>query len=1485
MVWDDKMIKRIVTIALIFMLLLPSLVLASSIENAEYYGIIEVSNNSTATTNVATVASINTTNLIAGDYLNATANNTVVRNTSGADVPFMPGYTPGGYPWAMWVPTIGADTYLSYILYTANSTGGDINYFPGSGGMTVGSDNASMEVTDDFSLEIAGWIDTESGFNDLLDKQSAVGVSITDDEEITGIVYYDEPVEEIPAGFAGWQDIDVSGYVPSYATGVIVHLYNGGARDMNVRMNGSTDNRFNNNIEEHYWAIIGLDVNKVFEVYLQDNTCHLLIVGFTGTGFTFNTNGLDVSLGVALAWTDIDLSVSAPDAIGAIFEVYNGDPAAQGWGFRMDGSADARINSSPATSGSFAIIGCDSVQVVEGYVADLDVDFYLIGYITAGATFKLNADDISIGVAGWTDIDISTEAPASTHAIVEVIDIAPGPDDYGLRRNGSTENVYQSCNWHFWSIVECDADQVIEGQVSNVNVDFFLVGYFHAQVKSPYELTTTASGISSGEMTVTTSMAQDPYTAAYDDSVNIGVSMGSGILPVRVLERQELSAPAASVTFSNIDTLVADWDAKAGVTSRHLVVVVNAKSPDAIGFRSVIGTFNGDGGNNYHAQNLSGDNVAVTASRSTNPFFQWALIPGTTFADAFGGGIVLIPHAFNVINHKVWIGYGGAVEAATRIRTGRWANTNAIDTIALSLNIGNFDTGSTLILGVVDERYLVEEEYNASADFLPVFDTIPQDGYDLCIVGYPRSDRAAATDFIKLELNNDAVGASYNHQYLWGTGAGTASNSAAGNNMGVTAGDNAGANEFGAFYANYSQYAEGANHPHILTLSGFHESVVPTSYVAAWSARWNNVAAITKIELLPSNGTNFKAGSLFSLYRVPRYVIDRQELSAPAATITFDNIPATYEMLQLNIYARSAVAALSEDVEITLNADAVAANYDFQELTGTGAVVAAARNAASQVIMAIPAANEGANEFGGGVITIPIYTRTDGHKHLITLSGTQENQVIIRSSRWEDSSAITRIDLDLAGANNFVAGSVFELAGVIPTQSFMIEVDGDVEGIEAANAYSVVDNGQNWVVGGDATPYIDYYHHTVDDVLQSDIEWRYGSEFYDSSYYALDFDGVDDFINVPNDASQLLTTGGTIEAWIKPDGAGGNNSGRIVDKSAGDSGDSGYKFQVTATNSRVRLQINAGVAVHSADNSITFGTDTWYYVVATWDNTGLTTMYVDGALSGVPAISADPVGITTGNDMRIGDRSGVIARVFDGDIDEVRIYNRALDAAEVAYNYNAGVGTYTPFSTTGLVGWWHMELGEGASVTDYSGNGNHGTITGATWVNGHVPLPPTEIGTNPATPTFRTVSSDPDISANMTAFLPISEAKAPDYTLAPASPFISSTPNITGNFTIVPPIGGFPLAGVFVAIAGALTPPQMPLMIISIFFILVVSLSTSYTMRRYGSGSLIIKSVAIIVVMGILVAIGNMGFDFWMIFVFAVIATAFCMASRQLGWQ
>lgn len=285
------------------------------------------------------------------------------------------------------------------------------------------------------------------------------------------------PTEFVPGGAGSWQDMDASGSVPAGATGVILHcIFPYSSYAFGLRKNGSTDNRITNvRYRSHCWAMIGVDSNRVFEAYVGSTTdIDIYVVGYTVSGVTFKTNADNKSLSTTGSWQDIDCSSEAPSAIGLIFEVVNVGTAAYG-GLRKNGSSDDRSNYNIFQHQSFgAVIGCDASQICEGYIETTDVDFYLLGYITDGCTFNTNATDVSLTTTGaWTDL-----SALPSGANMGFIEVCPaGADKYGLRKNGSSEDIYQDARLHPWAIVECDEDRLIEGEIEKTTTDFFVVGY------------------------------------------------------------------------------------------------------------------------------------------------------------------------------------------------------------------------------------------------------------------------------------------------------------------------------------------------------------------------------------------------------------------------------------------------------------------------------------------------------------------------------------------------------------------------------------------------------------------------------------------------------------------------------------------------------------------------------------------------------------------------------------------------------------------------------------------------------------------------------------------------------------------------------------------------------------------------------------------------------------------------------------------------
>jgi len=303
--------------------------------------------------------------------------------------------------------------------------------------------------------------------------------------------FFVNPVECSPGTAGSWWSVDLDTYVSglgSDVTGVILHIVNnypnygqGFYRAVGFRKNGSSDNRTDTlYAKSHFWCAIGVDSNHVFQCYSGDTTyIDFYIVGYTRTGVTFFTNASDKSLATANAWVDINCAAQAPNAIGLIFEEtqvnYDGNYI---WGLRNNGSGDTRVYD--ADRHDAAIIGCDSSRVCEGRIGTGTVGqihFWLVGFITDGATFNVTAANLSLNnVNQWRPLNALP--PGAIGGFIEVIS-TNFQQNFGLRENGSGESIVMGAagEQHSWGIVKCDASRIIQGRIDNTNVDFFLVGY------------------------------------------------------------------------------------------------------------------------------------------------------------------------------------------------------------------------------------------------------------------------------------------------------------------------------------------------------------------------------------------------------------------------------------------------------------------------------------------------------------------------------------------------------------------------------------------------------------------------------------------------------------------------------------------------------------------------------------------------------------------------------------------------------------------------------------------------------------------------------------------------------------------------------------------------------------------------------------------------------------------------------------------------
>jgi len=308
------------------------------------------------------------------------------------------------------------------------------------------------------------------------------------------------PVNVTPSTTGAWTDVNVSSYIPSGATGVVLHVTATNDWVFGYRKNGSTDARTGTmRPNSHAWAMIGVDANRIFEAYIQMTACPTIwLVGYTMTGVTFLTNGVNKSPGSTGSWVDMNCSSDAPSSVAVIFEIIETDASNTAFGLRKNGSTDNRVTTVHTRSCLGAIIGVDASQICEGYKGGSLVYMYLVGYATDGVTMNTNATDVSLtGTASWTDL-----SALPTGAVMGFIEISSSASyKYGLRKNGSSENIYLVTLNHNWGFVECDASYIIEGKIANTAVDFFVSGYASVAGVTTYEMS-CSDGLKAGESLV-----------------------------------------------------------------------------------------------------------------------------------------------------------------------------------------------------------------------------------------------------------------------------------------------------------------------------------------------------------------------------------------------------------------------------------------------------------------------------------------------------------------------------------------------------------------------------------------------------------------------------------------------------------------------------------------------------------------------------------------------------------------------------------------------------------------------------------------------------------------------------------------------------------------------------------------------------------------------------------------------------------------------
>ena len=197
----------------------------------------------------------------------------------------------------------------------------------------------------------------------------------------------------------------------------------------------------------------------------------------------------------------------------------------------------------------------------------------------------------------------------------------------------------------------------------------------------------------------------------------------------------------------------------------------------------------------------------------------------------------------------------------------------------------------------------------------------------------------------------------------------------------------------------------------------------------------------------------------------------------------------------------------------------------------------------------------------------------------------------------------------------------------------------------------------------------------------------------------LQLDGDGDYVRIQRSDKLSLANTVTLECWLN---RGTHDQWELIVGNGGGWSNKGYHI-MSSPQGGVRFELQSETTKSILDSN-TIIDDQWYHVAATYNGNTMS-IYINGYLD----VSMEHLNGMNSQETDLGIAFGLYSSYdgsyFEGQIDEVRVWNAARSQEEIRANMNQPlVGP-----ETGLVGYWNFDHGV---AIDASGNDNHGTLYG-----------------------------------------------------------------------------------------------------------------------------------------------------------------------------